>query len=879
IGFTSPDGIQTVSLGGHVLSGVPQTFTDATGSLTASYTYNPATGIGSISYSYTLLDNTSGDNTNASFAVVVTDADGDSAPAGNLVINIVDDVPTAHADTNSAQSGQTVIGNVETNDTAGADGIASIVWTGSSGNTVTGSFGTLTFAADGSYSYHANPNASGTEVFTYTITDGDGDTSPATLTITVANGQPQPVAATQTVNEAALDTTTTGSDVGHGTVTGSNPSSTAETVSGTLSLGDPDSPHLTNIQGSTSSVVGASPVIVQGTYGVLQIDQNGNYTYTLTKPFDTTPDANNGTNTETGKDVFTYTVTDAYGNTSTSTISINIIDDVPTAVAPDYAVLSNGAGNPVTFALDADHTVSNNYGADGPGTVQFATSLDGVDSGLTSGGTHIIYDVSADGHTLYGMANNVAVFTVTLDPANASYTVDMNGTVDSLTNIDFSGNGYDFVGGNKDWTGFVPAGDSVSSPINDNSSDLLLTAIGGSVNTSAIAGGVGTGASVGSGETFRVDFVQDLRNGAGSGYLFDQHYNTNGASAVFTATNGSTVQILAYDDHDTNNNLVGETIPADRSLDTITQVIVAYGGETYTFTSTGSHTIGGHSYTVTFNADGTVAVGGVYGTSGAQAVGTEIAVSTATGFNSIEYHYQAGDTFKIGEFGTAVQSTDPVNFNLPIETVDGDGDTAASGIGVTLYGTGLQDHSADTAGVSHVYTSTVALPNIIGSAYDDTLNGDSSGNLLSGGAGADTINGNGGNDTLVGGAGNDTLNSGAGNDLLIGGLGQDTLTGGTGADTFKLDHLELNIKDLITDYNGAEGDKIDLTALFETAPAGNIADYVHYNSGTNTLSVDANGTTGGANFVDVAQLTNAPAAGTINILYDDSNHVQHTATI
>ncbi|SDA92272.1 membrane fusion protein, adhesin transport system, partial [Mesorhizobium qingshengii] len=81
IGFTSPDGIQTVSLGGHVLTGVAQTFTDATGSLTASYVYNAATGAGTISYSYTLLDNTSGDNTNASFAVVVTDADGDSAPA------------------------------------------------------------------------------------------------------------------------------------------------------------------------------------------------------------------------------------------------------------------------------------------------------------------------------------------------------------------------------------------------------------------------------------------------------------------------------------------------------------------------------------------------------------------------------------------------------------------------------------------------------------------------------------------------------------------------------------------------------------------------------------------------------------------------------
>ncbi|MES0020715.1 hypothetical protein, partial [Mesorhizobium sp. M0036] len=99
IGFTSPDGVSVVSLGGHVLTGAAQTFTDATGSLTASYVYNPATGAGTISYSYTLVDNTTGDNTTASFAVVVTDTDGDSAPAGNLVINIIDDVPTAHADT------------------------------------------------------------------------------------------------------------------------------------------------------------------------------------------------------------------------------------------------------------------------------------------------------------------------------------------------------------------------------------------------------------------------------------------------------------------------------------------------------------------------------------------------------------------------------------------------------------------------------------------------------------------------------------------------------------------------------------------------------------------------------------------------------------
>ncbi|WP_210246362.1 type I secretion C-terminal target domain-containing protein [Mesorhizobium sp. WSM4303] len=101
--------------------------------------------------------------------------------------------------------------------------------------------------------------------------------------------------------------------------------------------------------------------------------------------------------------------------------------------------------------------------------------------------------------------------------------------------------------------------------------------------------------------------------------------------------------------------------------------------------------------------------------------------------------------------------------------------------------------------------------------------------------------------------------------------------GTSGADTFKIDNLD--IKDLIADYHGGEGDKIDLSALFDKAPAGNIADYVHYDSATSTVSVDTSGSGNAANFVDVAVLQNAPAAGTINILYDDTEHQQHTATI
>ena len=76
------------------------------------------------------------------------------------------------------------------------------------------------------------------------------------------------------------------------------------------------------------------------------------------------------------------------------------------------------------------------------------------------------------------------------------------------------------------------------------------------------------------------------------------------------------------------------------------------------------------------------------------------------------------------------------------------------------------------------------IENIVGSAGDDWLRGDTNDNVLTGLAGDDTlIGGGGGNDTLIGGAGDDTLNGGEGDDTLTGGAGADTITGGPGGDT------------------------------------------------------------------------------------------------
>ncbi|TPI29048.1 hypothetical protein FJW08_18270, partial [Mesorhizobium sp. B3-2-1] len=357
IGFTSQDGVNSVSLGGHALSsdsGNPTTFADPTtgGTVSAWYEYTGATGAGTIHYSYTLTADypsaTGGDGANTeaapSFAVVVTDLDNQPA-SSNLVINVIDDVPTAKADTDTAQSGETVTGNVETGtsthgtgaaDTAGADGIASIAWTGSVTNsgvtTVTGAHGVLTVFANGDYSYQATPNTpTGNDVFNYTITDGDGDTSAATLTIDVTGSQPRVVAEVAAVNEAGIDTTPPVGDLGPGNVDGSHAGDGSETKSGTLTFSDPDGATVTGVaSGNTGSdVSGNVGTNINGTYGILHVNADGSYTYTLTSPEANVPAGNDGANMQPGQDVFTFTVTDGLGNTSTSTISINILDDVP----------------------------------------------------------------------------------------------------------------------------------------------------------------------------------------------------------------------------------------------------------------------------------------------------------------------------------------------------------------------------------------------------------------------------------------------------------------------------------------------------------------------------------------------------------------------
>jgi len=116
-----------------------------------------------------------------------------------------------------------------------------------------------------------------------------------------------------------------------------------------------------------------------------------------------------------------------------------------------------------------------------------------------------------------------------------------------------------------------------------------------------------------------------------------------------------------------------------------------------------------------------------------------------------------------------------------------------------------------------------------------------------------------------------------GDDILHGGMGQVVMTGGAGADTFVFDAAaldELDVADVITDFNSDEGDVLDVTALLdsllgEQATAETAASHLRttVEDGNTTVSVQ----TGADTWKDVVVLHNHDTA--VKVLFDDKHAV------
>ncbi|RUU41810.1 hypothetical protein EOC83_01185 [Mesorhizobium sp. Primo-A] len=887
--------------------------------------YNPATGVAA--YQYTLTSPTTdvpAVTETDSFSLTVSDGTSSSAPAA-IVIDIVDDIPTAHADTNSVVEGGIVLGNVlsdGTDDVFGADGAAAgggvvgvrvaggdtttAVTTGVN-TVINGSFGTLTLQANGSYSYDGLPNvvppAGATETFVYTIMDGDGDLSTTTLTINLSDSGLAVSNDDLTVNEAALPI-------------GSNPSSTAETIAGTVA---------DNVSGGTGPYTYALVSNAIGAHGTLTFNANGTYSYTLTSPVDGA-DANNGTNTVNNVETFTYQATDANGNTITNTITIDVTDDVPTAHA-DSGNVNEGALLTVTAA--AGVLINDVAGADGA-TIDGVRAAGGnTTTAVTTGvntdiaGLHGTLHLNADGSYTYQStahsinANTTDVFVYTIKDGDG----DLSTTTLTINLTDI--NDAPVVANTQNWMSSDPAQQTLSTPSYPNGYPLLVSiptdADGDNLIVTA-TGTIPTGTFYFNGVTYiALTAGTVLYNPSGGINLLDDLVYR--PTALQTDTVNNNLSLDVYDGHTHVAQTVGihevppTSLPSDTSQIGDGSSPLTSGNDQVTTLALSQATVNAiladpHSATVVVYTDfqktpidtpidPSERNPGAFGDSSAgshreQEVQVEIRIGT-NHFAAVEDDLTAGTFEQTWFYDPATgQMKATVDYDH-IFLLDGAGNATATTLASYLIahppaagdswtlsyfdndGGSWQARSVNFSFFSH----NPGDPGITVNGdptLADQIYGTSGIDQLSGNGGNDVIVGRGGNDFLSGGAGNDLLSGGDGNDLLIGGLGQDTLTGGAGADTFRLENID--IKDLITDFSGVggHGDKIDLTALFDTAPGGaNIGDFVNYNAGTGTLSVDANGSTGGANFVDVATLTNLPAANTITLLYDDGI-TQHQTT-
>ena len=607
------------------------------------------------SYVYTLTSpvteptaNNGADTVNAaeSFTYVVTDAVGNSA-TGTININIVDDVPTATADVNSAGSGQTVTGNVETNDTAGADGIASIAWAGAVGSTVTGAHGTLTVGTDGSYSYHANPNTSGTDVFNYTITDGDGDTSPSTLTINVANATVlAPTDSDVTVNENALDTTITGSDLAAGTITGSL---------GTASPAETDASNQLDGSGGfgtlTYALVSGGNAATAGTFGTIQVHADGSYVYTLTSPV-TEPTANNGADTVNAAESFTYMVTDAVGNSATGTININIVDDVPTATAD---VNSAGSGQTVTGNVETNDTA----GADGIASIAWAGAV-----GSTVTGAHGTLTVGTDGSYSYHANPNTSgtdVFNYTItdgdgDTSPSTLTINVaNATVLAPTDSDVTVNENALdttITGSDLAAGTITGSLGTASPAETDASNQLDGSGGFGTLTYALVSG-GNAATAGTFGTIQVH--------ADGSYV----YTLTSPVTEPTANNGADTVNAAESFTYMVTDAVGNSATGTININIVDDVPTA----TADVNSAGS----GQTVTGNVETNDTAGADGIASIAWAGAVGSTVtgAHGTLTVGTDGSYSYHANPN---------TSGTDVFNYTI----TDGDGDTSPSTLTINV---------------------------------------------------------------------------------------------------------------------------------------------------------------------------------------------------
>lgn len=503
------------------------------------------------SWSY-VVDNTNGavqalrtttDVLTERFVYTLTDASGATSSATlTVTIHGSDDAPIAGNDAGTATeaggvangtAGSAAIGDllandadVDANDTRAVVGIR----TGMPGDSATfspvngsasveGIYGRLTVLSHGGYVYivdDANavvqalmPGQTVSDTFSYTMTDASGATSIAMLTVTVRGANDNPT--TPPIDATALEA----GGIANATP-GANPS-------GNLLAGvvDPDGDGLSpTVTAFSYGGIAASPgTALDGAYGRLGVAADGSYSYTVDND-----NASVQALRQSGAhliDVFAFTVTDRFGATVTSTLTITIEGANDTPVAGDDiadAFEAGGVDNGSPGVDPGGDLLRNDHDVDGVAYGETAR-ITGVRTGAetasgTAGtvgtelrGSYGWLTVAADGTASYRLDNSLAAvqalrgssdtlteqFTYTLADAagatdDATITIVIHGANDTPAALPDSAIAVEAGGVANGTPGVDPSGNVLA-----NDTDVDGPGYGESLRISGVAGAGGIG--------------------------------------------------------------------------------------------------------------------------------------------------------------------------------------------------------------------------------------------------------------------------------------------------------------------------------------------------------------------------------------------------
>jgi len=443
------------------------------------------------SYSYALANGTAkvdglraGETVTETFTYTITDKDGDTSTATlTVTVTGTNDVPVvtgasdpaaiieavnASAQDISAVTGTIVVSDLDIGDTLTGKVTGNAVAQLNGGNLPNGvdvsalvTSGAIKFdtaITDGgskTLSWTYDPAAANldwlakgdklTITFTAEISDGQGGTASQLVTVTITGTNDAPIAVNDTNSADPVI------EAGYGTAGDNKAVGNVLTNDSDVDRGD-----TIKVTGLADSLNVLGTLVSYGKYGILTLKADGSYEYTLNN---LDPTTNALAANQKATDVFTYTIKDSNGATSTATLTINVTgtNDAPViyggvakgSVTEDALNHSTTSGTLLKYDVDSDDNAGNDSWSIVKGAAQTGTdtAVTGKYGTLTldqnGKWTYQLNNADADTQHLRAGQKVTETFTVKVtDSHNASdtqtVTITVTGTNDAPIVVGFT---------------------------------------------------------------------------------------------------------------------------------------------------------------------------------------------------------------------------------------------------------------------------------------------------------------------------------------------------------------------------------------------------------------------------------------------------------